>query len=473
MVRLFWFIIKLAVIAAAAVWIAGLQGHVDVEFLYGGAPSSPDLYTSEIDVRAFLFGLLVILVAIIFIYEIVRFFVRAPKEIRRYNYLRRHEKGLQALTLGLTSIAAGDAKDASWQARRAEKFLPPGNSLPLLLKAQSARLRGDEIEAQQNFEALLAHEDTGFLGLRGLLQSSLERGDEVKALELARDAAHRHPKRGWILKTVYELEIKARAWDAALLTLYRAEKAGAIPPEKALSDRVAMLLLQAEADLQSGGRKRAYAKLKKAFRYNPSFAPAAGQLAKLYIQDGKQRAAIKVGEEAWSAQPHPDLAKLWDALQPPGKPTDTLARLHWHERLAALNPVHVESHIMLARINMDQKFWGDARHYLKQAEDAGATDARTYRLRAELEDNTKRIHEFVMGWQDKAAEAPPEKTWVCHETGHIYDRWYAIAQPHGGFNTIIWDHPYARTGNTVNISNLMQDTLVEATPRASKAARAF
>jgi hypothetical protein len=110
---------------------------------------------------------------------------------------------------------------------------------------------------------------------------------------------------------------------------------------------------------------------------------------------------------------------------------------------------------------MDHKFWGDARNYLKQAEDAGATDARTYRLRAELEDQTTRLDEFVMGWQEKAAEAPPEKTWVCRETGRIYDHWHAIAMPHGSFNTIAWDHPYSRNETAANLQNLMNDGLLE------------
>lgn len=469
MVRIAWFIFKLTLIAAIAVWIAGLEGRVNIAFLHN-TDGSADRYTSDIDVRFFLFTLLVAVSVIVIINDIARFLMRIPQDVRRHAQLRHHEKGLEALTRGLTSIAAGDAKAAAYQARRAEKFLPAQNGLPLLLKAQAARLRGDETLAEQNFEALLTHEDTSFLGLRGLLQASLSRGDYFRALDLARQASLKHPDQGWIVKTVYELETRARDWDQAMLSLTRAEKMGAIPQDKALRDRIAILMVKAEKARAEGNLKEEKNRIKKAFKYDAAFTPAALQLAKLYMQDGKTRAATRVVEKSWAAGPHPDLVKLWDALQPPHKANDTLSRLHWHERLAALNPDHPESHIMLARIHMDQKFWGDANHHLKQAEEGGAIDARTYRLRAELEDQTTRLDEFVMSWQDKAAMALPEKTWVCTESGRIYDRWHPVAMPHGSFNTIVWDHPHARGDQAGLMTSLMQDTVTEALPE-KRAAR--
>ena len=44
---------------------------------------------------------------------------------------------------------------------------------------------------------------------------------------------------------------------------------------------------------------------------------------------------------------------------------------------------------------------------------------------------------------EKAADAPASKVWTCKVSGRIYERWLAIAEPHGSFNSIVWDYPVA------------------------------
>ena len=66
------------------------------------------------------------------------------------------------------AVAAGDAKEAQKQAKKAEKLLgePP---LTLLLSAQAAQLAGDRDGAKRAFNTMLEDEQTAFLGLRGLI----------------------------------------------------------------------------------------------------------------------------------------------------------------------------------------------------------------------------------------------------------------------------------------------------------------
>src|SRR6185295_17797099 len=109
------------------------------------------------------------------------------------------------------------------------------------------------------------------------------------------------------------------------------------------------------------------------------------------------------------------------------------------ERLVALRPDDAESQLAAAEAAIEQGLWGSARAYLERA-DSIRPGPRLYRLRARLAQALDRPEEASLMLR-KAAEAPPDKTWVCAETGRTYEHWSPVAQPHGSFNTIIWDYP--------------------------------
>ncbi len=433
MIRAVLFMVKVGLLVAAAVWVAERPGSISVEWLD---------YTFTIHVGLFLILLLVTMVLGMFLFRFLKTIADSPKTFSRYKQRRRREKGYRALTLGLTAVAAGDTKSAAYQAYRAGKFLPGDTGLPLLLKAQAARLEGREEEARESFAALLENKDAAFLGVRGLLQAALDLQNHPKALELAREALKLHPKQPWILRVVYDLEIKMKDWSAARKTLYRVEKSGALPAEKANSDRVAMLLAEADLDLENGFREEAFQKLKKAHKYDPLFIPAVQRLAKLYIQRRARRRAVTIIEKAWKGCPHPELVPLWDLAMPENKSGDPMVRLKWFERLLALNTESAEGQMAVARAAMDDGLWGEARSYLKMAERIKPS-VRLYKMLAELEEREARNEEAVKKWLEKAAEAPQDKQWICRETGRTYSEWMPVAQPHGSFNTIVWDYPQA------------------------------
>jgi HemY protein len=423
--------VKVGVVVGLALWIAERPGTVRIEWLE---------YAVNVHVGLFLLALLVVIQLSIFIYNIIRTFTDFPKSYRRYLEIRRLEKGHKALTLGLTAVAAGDTKNAVYQAHRAREFLPKDESLPLLLEAQAARLDGREEDARKSFTKLIESKDAGFLGVRGLLQAALDSRNYPKALEIGRQALKFHPKQPWILRVVYDLEIRARDWASAEKTLYRAEKVGAFTSQKANSDRVAMLLLQADVDLQAAKGDAAFRKIFKAVKFDPKSVPAAVRLAKIYNMNGKRKKALAVIERAWKENPHPELIAMWDALAPQGKAKKKISRMQWFEKLLKDDVNSAEAQFALGRVAFEEGLWGDARNYLMRAQEI-APSASIYKALADLEERATRSDEAVVTWLEKAADAPPDKTWMCMETGRMYDRWYPIAPPHGAFNSIVWDLP--------------------------------
>jgi HemY protein len=432
MLKALWFMIKVGALTAAAIWIAERPGTVRIEWLE---------YAVTVHVGLALLVAIGIMLLCIFIYNIIRTFVDFPKAYRRYSEIKSREKGQRALTLGLTAVAAGDTKSAVYQAARARRLLHDDLGLPLLLEAQAARLDGREEDARKAFVALLENKDAGFLGVRGLLQAALDMKHYTKALELANQALKLHPKQPWILSTVYDLEIRQRNWEQARVILYRAEKAGAVSPEKAKADRTVLYLAEAEEEAKKSNWSEAIRKAKKAAELNPDFSPASVRLARLYNNSGRRRHAVSVIERAWKAAPHPELAQVWDSLAPAKSAKKPLSRVAWFEKLVELNSSHVESYIAAGRAAMEESLWGEARQHFRRAEELEAS-ARLYKLWADLEERSGGSEDTIAAYLEKANAAKQDRVWVCRETGRIYNEWSPLAQPHGAFNTIDWAYPH-------------------------------
>lgn len=431
MLRALWYIIKVGVFVAAVVWLADRPGVVTLEWMD---------YTLRVKTGVFLAALVIVILMAIFIYQIIRAVANVPRAYRRYRQMTNREKGHRALALGLTAVAAGDAKIASYQAYRAAKFLPSDKGMPLLLRAQAERLNGNEEGARQVFEAMLENRDTAFLGVRGLLQGALDAKDYPKALGLAQRGLNLYPKQKWMLRIAYDLEIKTQDWNGARKLLLRAEKVGAVERIAARSDRMAMLMIEGQDLLKQGFRVRAVEKFVAVLKIDPLFVPAVEVLARVHKQDGRVRKAVKLVEKIWVRTGHAVIAALWMEMFSPAKGDDRLERLKWAERLVILKPDYAEGQLIVARAAMEAALWGEARGHLEKAGEV-LDDSRLYMLRAEIEKRS--VHDDVEAahWLEKAAAAPPPRVWVCRETGRVYDAWQPIAYPHGAFNTIQWDFP--------------------------------
>ena len=133
-------------------------------------------------IAVLLFGLLLIIA-----FEILRLLGGAPRRIGRRRRRSRIDRGYQALAQGLVAAAAGDAAAAKALNRRAEKLLGHAPAT-LLLSAQAAQLEGDEGAARARFQEMLEHQETEFLGLRGLLAQAIKDGDCASSAASSRGA---------------------------------------------------------------------------------------------------------------------------------------------------------------------------------------------------------------------------------------------------------------------------------------------
>lgn len=435
MTRALWYIAQLIVITLTAVWLVSQEGTMTIQWME---------YTIRVHIGLVLFLVFLSLIFVLFLHKFWIELVTFPKKWKRYRQDIRNKKGHESTMRAFVSLAAGDVKHANYHAYRAGTLLSDQGAeqqaIPLLLQAHTARLQGREQDEKEFYQTLFDNKETTILGLQGLARSLIERGDDEEALLLARQSEKKNHRQPWILKLLYDLEIRTKDWESAIETLKKATRRGVISKEQAQSDQKALFVHLADLSLQEGRKNDAVNYLQKAHKIDPVFIPMAIQLASVYLEQGKRRKAVSIIEKAWKATPHPDLVPLWFSAAPNNKPTDPLIRLRWFEKLSKLKPDSVEGRIAVAGVAIEDGLWGEARHYLLEAEQRKPS-ARIYRLLAELEDLSTHDDEAARHWIEKASHAPADKCWVCRETGHIYERWYAIAEPYGIFNTIVWDYP--------------------------------
>jgi HemY protein len=410
--RILWIIVVCALVLAAAWLVAGLPGHVTAEF--GDT-------TVEAATPVVAFALIVLLVVV---YVVVRLFaalIGIPGRTGRWRNARRHRAGETAVTRTLLALAAGDKGDARRESSRARRLL--GDSpQTLLLTAEAGRLAGREDEAETAFRALTERQDAAFLGYRGLLRQAIGRQNWSEAATLARQAEAVHPGAAWLRQERSQLAIRAGHWAEAL------DLAEAGTPKAALATAAA----QAETD-----PSKALQLARRAWRDDPSLAPAAVAYAERLRAAGKEKRAQRVLSHSWSIAPHPDLAAC--ALAPV---SDTMARVKAAQALTAANPSHVESRLLLAGTALAAGLTGEARHQAEAARAAGFNQRRLWLLLAEIEEEERCDTEAGrLAQRDalrRAASADPDPGWRCQSCHTPHDVWHPACPACGAAGSVRW-----------------------------------
>ncbi|KZD09096.1 heme biosynthesis protein HemY [Oceanibaculum pacificum] len=426
-----FFAVKLALLIAAAVWLAEHPGTVRIDW------QGYRLDTS--------FGLLVVLLLIVALlltglFRVYGALLGSPIAYMRRRAEKKRRQGYLALTQGMVAVAAGDPEEAKRLARKADSLLedPP---LTMLLSAQAAQLNGDDEAAERYFTAMLKRPETEFLGLRGLLTQAMRKGDRAQALALVKRAHKIRPDTPWVLSTLLDLQVKDRRWDEALGTIRESAQTKALPAPAANSHRAALLVERSRAAIAAGDMAAAMEHAKRAHAAMPDFVPAAAIEARLLIEAGKHKRAAKLIETVWARAPHPELARLYDQCWP-GE--SALQRMRRFQKLEQISPTHVESLIAVAEAALAAQLWGEARAHLDKAIAAGpqsGATARAYRLMAAVADAEYGDAARVRDWLAKAAAADPDPAWICGSCGAQAEVWTAVCGNCTAFDSQEWRTP--------------------------------
>ncbi len=393
MLRALKFILIAAVFLAIAWWVGGLPGDVV-------ARAGP--YTVATSTPAAL--LLLFLIALLFtlVLRVVGGVRRAPRGVSAWRFGRRHKQGEAATQRAIVALAAGDAPQAQAQAIRARRLLGD-TPLALLLSAESARLAGQDDAAKAAFSQLTTHREWAFLGHRGLLRHSMGRGEHDAAQNHALAAADAYPDSGWLRAKRLELEVAQKNWPGALALAQTPAQTAA---------------LATQAARESADNTRALAFAKQAVRANPALAPAVVALAQALRRLGKPRVARRALLAGWRVAPNPMIATLF--LEPVTSPIE---RAQAAAELAAVNPGHAESELLLAQTALEARLTGEALRHAGAAM-VGAQDGRAGNILNTLE--------------GRPASQPVTAGWECAACHVVQPGWSAVCPQCGKLATLCW-----------------------------------
>ena len=420
--RLLILLLVAILVASAAAWLADHEGRLVIDWLGYRIETS--------------FAVLVLVLSLVFltgigITRLVIFLWRDLPFSPKKRAERRTARGYEALNRAIVALAAGDRREARKLTRKAAALLPP-QPLTHVIAAVAAKLAEDHEEVHRHYEALAADDKAAFLGLRGLIAEARAEGRWDEARRHARRAAALRPKSAWAQKTLLELDVRAADWEAALVSLEAARKAGAFDEETARRHRAALLYCRAvEADLAGDGA-RALDLAQKALALRPGFTPAALLAARHLIAAGKKKAAERVLRRAWDAVPHPALVAPYLALEP----NETgHARYKRIESLVARRREHVESRIALAEAALAAKRFDVAQEILRSG--PLEEDERLPRLRLRLAE-AEGDEQAIRRWRDAAARARAHAAWMCAGCGAERALWTAVCPACGRFDSHVW-----------------------------------
>lgn len=425
MVRLFLYILLFVLVVIIAVITNHQLGLGEVRLVWLG-------YELTTSMPFLLLVLLVIAIGMAYCMRFLSAVLGLRRWFAHYRQRRRYARGHTALSRGLVAVAAGDAGRARREATRAGDLLQD-QSLVLLLAAQADQLDGNEEAARGKFERMAARDDTAFLGIRGLLGMALRRGDETTALDLARRAYELQSSTPWIQQVLFELQVRHGLWKDAQSTLTRATRQGVVPPEDAARKTAVLLLQRADQADSQGRRQDALHLMRDAHAKAPTLVPVVTRFAETLIASGNSRKAIKLIEQAWSAQPSADLAAVYRRTR-----TGPIAAVKALQRLVRIRPDHPEGRLALAEAAIEARDWTEARAQLRTAAELEpAPSGRLCTLMARLEEGENGDTGAAKDWLLRANAARFFTVWECSQCGAVSESWEALCGSCGAFDSLV------------------------------------
>lgn len=380
----------------------------------------------------------------------LRFLNGDETAISRYFDRNRERKGYQAMADAMVALASGEGRLAMMRANRAERFLEKPQ-LTNLLVAQAAEMAGDTGRAEAAYKALLAHDDTRFVAIHGLLKQKLAEGDTDTALALAEKAFALRPRHAATQDILLKLQSDKADWKGARATLGAKAKAGALPRDVFRRRDAVLALQEARGLIDDTASIEAREAAIEANRKSPDLIPAAAMAARSLALKGDRKGATRVLRKAWEIQPHPDLAAAFAEIEPEETPA---ARLKRFATLTALHPDSDETKLLLAELNVAAEDFPAARRALGELPTRHPTQ-RALAVMAAVERGEGAEEAVVRGWLARALTAPRGPQWCCDKCQAIHAGWQPICENCGGFDTLSWREPAEPAGRSATGAELL------------------
>jgi|GEM_PF-2126516 len=423
MIRILFWTILLVGLASGAIWVSNHPGSIQVEWM--GYEISAPILVMIVAIAALLLGTIVLVSFVARLFNI-------PLNYRMNSQKKNHERGLEAITMAITSLAISDDSNASKYTKKAEKYL--GNSpLTHLMNAQLSYRSGDALGTTKELEGMLEHKPTGFLAARALANLAIKDDKIDEALEYAERARRIEPSNTACNITLLNLYIQKERWAEAENTINQGKSRKAFSRERAKYLLALVYAAKAVGHETANQTQKAALLREQAFKNAPSFTDNSVKLAEHYGRIEQLKKALSTLGGAWREKPHPTIAiAALDliAKEPEKKQGKYVANL------VKSQPRNIETHLALAEFAIRNDKWEEAETHGNKAFEL-AKQSRIYSMLAMIA--SKRGNELKAAELMQASvSADANPAWTCSSCGNRTGQWHMHCGSCNSFDSIAW-----------------------------------
>ena len=395
MIRLTFYMITALLISLAAAWVASNPGQIVITWQGWEIRST---------IAVFIF--------LAFLYTAAIWaFLRLLKWLNISSYLgspqrlaAKRQKGELDLDRAWSALALGDHSQATKMGLRAKSKLGEDHNVLRLLA--SATKQSGKVE-NPYFEALKKEPQSAPWVLKHELDHLIECKSWEEALPVAERMLIEHPDNGELLEIRFSLLVRLGRWFEANEALK--SKGGFTSLQKGHLKAVIEYCLALE-EKAAGKKTEAQTLTRSALKNDATFAPAAILSARLYLEQGDQKAAEKILNAIWKRSPNSEIAEMLIDLYPLESATEIYRRI---KATSDKMPEFTERQHLLARAALDAGHWPEARQALELNIASGKPTKTTYQLLAQLESKQKNDDVAAQKYIDLSEKLKSDSPWEC------------------------------------------------------------
>lgn len=209
MLKIIIFFIAALSISYGFVWLSNNSGYLELEWLG---------YQIETTASFAIIALILVLAIIWLLFQLLASFFGIPSLFKKIFRKRRLNHNLKNIETSLAAIFSGDLSSAEKNFSKIEVYGENADSLDKIKKILAAKIsedKGNLLEAEKNYNALIDSHETKYFATKGLLNTAFIEGNINKSIKLAEQAYKIKPNVKNGAHSLLELYKKAERWEDA------------------------------------------------------------------------------------------------------------------------------------------------------------------------------------------------------------------------------------------------------------------
>ena len=299
-------------------WLASFSG--EVLFIIGD-------YEVKMSPPFFIISSVAIIVLSILLWLSFSYIYQLPRKIQLIKEARSNEKVQNAIMRGLVHASAGNINAAEIEIKKIDRIKKnTSDIMVLLLKAQNASLKKDNVALNKIFQQMGKIETTKMLSYRGLYTLSKNSKNPQKSIELLKDAETYNSAEPWVIDELLKCYLVTQNWKSASEVLDKM-LAHKLISRKKYNLHKSIILTSHALLLEEQNPSEALSLALDAIKLNKSQIIAVITAARILSEQGERAKAEKIIYDIWKSIQHEDLAYLLSYINPGASPKQRVEKI--------------------------------------------------------------------------------------------------------------------------------------------------